>query len=202
MINNFIEQLQDEVGYMCLILGIDVPKVIITDDTELFATDTTKASIDLKTRAVHVNKSLMTDAIETVFVVAHEVRHLWQLVNNKLDLETFKSSHTLDKSSLQDCEVDAQAFAMAYMHKYVGVDMPLDGLSDEVLSTISKHQESIDLTPSFRRMRKATGLTQESIGKLLNIPKRTIQDWEYAYRTPPQYVLELIEYKLRNEGLM
>lgn len=33
------------------------------------------------------------------------------------------------------------------------------------------------------------------------IPYRTLQDWEYEKRKAPDYVLDLIKYKLENENL-
>ncbi len=55
---------------------------------------------------------------------------------------------------------------------------------------------------TIREMRKQTGLSQAKFGELLNIPLRTIQDWEYSKRHCPEYVTELIEYKLKNEKLI
>lgn len=52
---------------------------------------------------------------------------------------------------------------------------------------------------TIREMRKQTGLSQAKFGELLNIPHRTLQDWEYDKSRCPEYVTELIEYKLKNE---
>lgn len=51
-------------------------------------------------------------------------------------------------------------------------------------------------------MRKAVKMTQKAFGEYLNIPRRTIEDWEAERRHPPVYVEELIEYKLKNEKLL
>lgn len=53
---------------------------------------------------------------------------------------------------------------------------------------------------TIKELRTATGLSQQKFGDLLGIPRRTIQDWERGQRTPPPYVVELIEYKLKGEG--
>lgn len=55
---------------------------------------------------------------------------------------------------------------------------------------------------NIKEMRIACGMTQKQFGEYLNIPKATIGDWEYGRRKPTQYVVELIEYKLRNENLL
>lgn len=44
----------------------------------------------------------------------------------------------------------------------------------------------------IREARLAAGLTQEAMAEKLDIPKRTIQDWEADKRTPPQYVERLV----------
>lgn len=51
-------------------------------------------------------------------------------------------------------------------------------------------------------MRKAVEMTQKAFSEYLNVPKRTLEDWENDRRRPPVYVVELIEYKLRNEKLL
>lgn len=55
----------------------------------------------------------------------------------------------------------------------------------------------------IKTMRKQTGLTQAEFGKVLyGIPLRTIQNWEGGKRECPEYVLRLIEFKLRLEKLI
>ena len=51
----------------------------------------------------------------------------------------------------------------------------------------------------IKELRAQTGMTQKEFGQMLNIPIRTIQDWEQNRRTPPEYVVELIEYKIKKE---
>ena len=55
---------------------------------------------------------------------------------------------------------------------------------------------------TIKEIRALTGLSQQKFGDLLHIPKRTIEDWERGIHVPPAYIVELIEYKLRNEGLI
>ena len=45
-------------------------------------------------------------------------------------------------------------------------------------------------------------MSQAKFGEYLGISKRTIEDWESERRKSPEYVLGLIEYKLRNEKLI
>lgn len=54
----------------------------------------------------------------------------------------------------------------------------------------------------IKELRTLSKMTQKQFSDYLGIPMRTIQDWEYEKRTPPEYVVELIEYKLRNENVI
>lgn len=49
---------------------------------------------------------------------------------------------------------------------------------------------------TIRLARKARKMTQEQLADFLEIPKRTIEDWERGTRTPPTYVATLIRYRL------
>ena len=44
--------------------------------------------------------------------------------------------------------------------------------------------------------------TQEKFAEYFKIPKRTIENWETGQRNCPEYLKELIEYKLYKEGLI
>lgn len=69
-------------------------------------------------------------------------------------------------------------------------------------SDISREQAVLalsDLTLRIRLARMSTLLSQRSFAKELNIPYRSIENWESGQRIPPEYVVELIEYKLENE---
>lgn len=52
---------------------------------------------------------------------------------------------------------------------------------------------------TIKELRALTGLSQQKFGDYLNIPKRTIENWEMGKRLPPPYVIELIEYKIMNK---
>lgn len=46
---------------------------------------------------------------------------------------------------------------------------------------------------------KKSGMKMTEFSKYFNIPYRTVQDWKAGKYVPPVYLLELIEYKLKNE---
>lgn len=51
----------------------------------------------------------------------------------------------------------------------------------------------------MKELRTSTGMLQKDFAEYFNIPVRTLQDWESRKRTPPEYLKELIEYKLTKE---
>ena len=55
---------------------------------------------------------------------------------------------------------------------------------------------------TITEIKAATGMTQQQLADHLGIPKRTIENWCTGVNACPDYVLSLIEYRLRNEGLL
>lgn len=55
---------------------------------------------------------------------------------------------------------------------------------------------------TVKTLRDASGMTQKAFSEYFKIPKRTIEDWEGERRKCPYYLLELMEYKLRKEGII
>ena len=51
---------------------------------------------------------------------------------------------------------------------------------------------------TVKEMREKLGLTQELFAMRYNIPKRTIENWETGKRTPPPYVLEMLENAIKH----
>lgn len=54
----------------------------------------------------------------------------------------------------------------------------------------------------IKEMRFLCGMTQLAFAVRLQIPKRTIENWESGQRSCPKYLRSLIEYYLINEGLL
>lgn len=50
---------------------------------------------------------------------------------------------------------------------------------------------------TIKEIRALTGLSQTDFSEKYNIPKRTLQDWEYERRNPPEYVINLLEFKVK-----
>lgn len=55
---------------------------------------------------------------------------------------------------------------------------------------------------NVRELRTATGMTQKVFADYFHIPLRTLQNWEGGQRNAPEYLVKLIEYKLKMEGII
>lgn len=55
---------------------------------------------------------------------------------------------------------------------------------------------------TFKELRKLSGMTQQAYADYFGIPKRTVENWDAEKNTPPQYVINLMEYKLRKEKII
>ena len=55
---------------------------------------------------------------------------------------------------------------------------------------------------SIKELRQASKMTQKEFSEYFNIPKRSVENWEGGQRECPAYLLELMEYKLKNEGII
>ena len=53
-------------------------------------------------------------------------------------------------------------------------------------------------TEKLKESRGAAGLTQQAMADRMEIPKRTIEDWERGIRTPPAYVQRFVLNELRD----
>ena len=52
----------------------------------------------------------------------------------------------------------------------------------------------------FTEILKNSGMNQTEFSKYFNIPYRTLTGWKSGERNCPEYVLELIRYKLEKEN--
>ena len=53
---------------------------------------------------------------------------------------------------------------------------------------------------TFKELREASGMNLKQFSDYFNIPYRTIQNWEGERRQCPEYLMDLMEYKLINEN--
>ena len=57
----------------------------------------------------------------------------------------------------------------------------------------------MDATMNIRDMRKQLGDTQSEFAERYNIPFRTVQNWETGVRKPPEYILELLKARIKED---
>ena len=55
---------------------------------------------------------------------------------------------------------------------------------------------------TIKVLRESTGMTRKEFSEHTGIPVRTLEDWEAARRTPPEYIPRLIAYQLKYEELL
>ena len=52
---------------------------------------------------------------------------------------------------------------------------------------------------TFKELRQQSGMNKKQFSDYFGIPYRTIQNWEAEVRPCPDYLLNLMQYKLDNE---
>lgn len=55
---------------------------------------------------------------------------------------------------------------------------------------------------SIKEMRSQTGLSQSKFAAMFEVPIATLKDWEIGRRTPPNYVVSMMEKILLHNGLI
>ena len=60
----------------------------------------------------------------------------------------------------------------------------------------------MDFKDRIVELRESTGMTRKEFCEYFQIPYRTVTEWERDNRHAPEYVLRLLEYYIRMEGLI
>ena len=55
---------------------------------------------------------------------------------------------------------------------------------------------------TFKELREGSGMNMKRFAEYFGIPYRTVQNWEAEVNKCPEYLLDLMEYKLTNEGMI
>lgn len=59
----------------------------------------------------------------------------------------------------------------------------------------------MDCKTKIKELRESTGMNRKEFCNYFQIPYRTVTEWELDNRRAPEYVLRLLEYYIKNEGL-
>ena len=60
----------------------------------------------------------------------------------------------------------------------------------------------MDTASTIKELRESIGMSRKEFSEHTGIPIRTLEDWEAARRTPPEYIPRLIAYQLKYEELL
>lgn len=60
----------------------------------------------------------------------------------------------------------------------------------------------MDTANIIKELRENVGMNRKEFSEHTGIPVRTLEDWEAARRTPPEYIPKLIAYQLKYEEMM
>ncbi len=60
----------------------------------------------------------------------------------------------------------------------------------------------MDIAKRVKELRESTGMNRIEFSNHTGIPVRTLEDWEAARRTPPEYIPRLISYQLKYEEML
>lgn len=59
----------------------------------------------------------------------------------------------------------------------------------------------MDTQEAISRLRESTGMSRKEFCEYFGIPYRTLQDWELGKRHMPEYLFNLMEYKIDTQKL-
>ena len=116
---------------------------------------------------------------------------------------SFVDTKRLDYQIMKDfCKIHVTGEPQTVFGKDINCFVP-DKLSNLLIDSEQYNSYRIDFYKAFckkngikfnkiRYVRQLAGLTQKAMSEKLEIPKRTIENWENEINTPPKYVEKLI----------
>ena len=70
---------------------------------------------------------------------------------------------------------------------------------ENTMTSPDRDSEGRSMGQRFIDLREQTGMSRTEFSEYLNIPYRTMQEWELGRRTMPEYVFSLIEFKVQTQ---
>ena len=148
------------------------------------------------------------------FIITNRMNDICDLIGIKLwdhiiigPNDEFYSFHAECKMPVSSLKVKANSDDL----HLVGVKVAEQGMNEtknvlEQNSTITEQtagieQTELTLREQFIKIKESSGMKRKEFAKYLNIPYRTMQDWELGKSSMPKYVLELIDFKVKQELL-
>ena len=127
---------------ICRVLKISTPTIAYTVDG--VDPPTVRAIYETESDLLKINM-LSDDIIESVFVIAHELRHKWQWRNKRSYFRSYKERKdcSLEEYNSQISELDANAFGVVALAHYFRVIPKFDGLPENIKRKIYKRAEEL-----------------------------------------------------------
>lgn len=139
--------IKEYIDKICNILDISVPD--ISYDTSTFLSETMLAGCDISTYTMYLKKCDESNP-DYLFSIAHELRHLWQSIEDKeLYLSDYKPRTAFSdvaEYNLQLAEIDANAFGALIMIDAFGIEPLFQGMPEKVINTIKERIKYIAKT--------------------------------------------------------
>lgn len=139
--NNDIKKIIYDV---CALLGIKPPK--ISYDKSAFGSPTMTAFVVPDEYTIYL-REYPAFTPDIAFAIVHELRHLWQYTTDKelyfADYRVREDFKDIDAYNLQPAELDAHAFAMAYMEERFGISPTFNNLADATFDSIQNRADEI-----------------------------------------------------------
>ena len=136
--------IQEFIIDICDILNISVPS--ISFDASNFTTDTMMAQVNPDGSIIYLKKYDKPNP-DQLFSIAHELRHIWQMQNDKkLYFSAYKPINlcvSVEEYNLQIAELDANAFAGLVMIEFFHLKPLFEGVPDSVKSKIFERMECL-----------------------------------------------------------
>ncbi len=132
---------------VCDILNIPIPSVSF--NTSTFSSNTMMAQCHPETMTIYVKK-IDTPNPDQFFCIAHELRHIWQFINEKhLYLNSYKtvdSCSSIEEYNFQIAEIDANAFAGLIMIDFFHLQPLFEDVPISVKNKIYERMEYLKTT--------------------------------------------------------
>lgn len=134
------------ISEICDILRIQVPQISFNAPVSNFESETMMARCNADDSTIYLRK-FDKPTPDLIFSIAHELRHIWQLKNDKetyfFTYQTIGEIKDIEKYNSQLAEVDAHAFAKIIMVDLFHLTPLFDGLSDSVKKKIDDRVDVI-----------------------------------------------------------
>lgn len=139
-----MSELDAFVKELCNILRIKKIKIVAAN--EPFKTKTQIAETDLKKDIIYLSEKSIINH-DTLFAVAHEIRHIWQFKNsywhNIIEHHIHNDTLNTRDYNLQPEEIDANAFGTIVMIDLFGVKPLFKGLDKDIVKLIYERADEI-----------------------------------------------------------